>query len=280
MQLVTLGPSHTRAVLDFLGREPIESVYLRGLIQRIGLVIGDRRGRFVGARRSDGALVGMMLLSPLVVPFTPEAEVAGEMGREAVRSRIAIRNIVGRRETVSALWAAMGEQRPPARLIRDRQPVYWVDRDCFRPAGLPADVRRAGFDDLDLVVEQGAAMMLEEVEEDPLVDRPIEYRRFVRERIARGDEFVWTDEEGLCFKCNVSSRTPDLAQIEGVFTPRERRRQGLALRGMSTLCARLLREIPRLSLYVNDFNVGAIRLYERLGFQRAFDCQSIFLSPE
>jgi predicted GNAT family acetyltransferase len=49
---------------------------------------------------------------------------------------------------------------------------------------------------------------------------------------------------------------------------------------MSTLCARLLNEIPRLSLYVNDFNVGAIRLYERLGFQRAFDHQSIFLSPE
>jgi predicted GNAT family acetyltransferase len=119
-------------------------------------------------------------------------------------------------------------------------------------------------------------MMLEEVEEDPLLSRPEQYRSFVRDRILRGDEFLWTDEHGFCFKCNLSSRTPDVAQIEGVYTPPDRRRMGFASRGLSEVCHRLLKRIPRLSLYVNDFNKAAILLYERLGFTRVGEYQSIF----
>jgi ribosomal protein S18 acetylase RimI-like enzyme len=275
-----LRAEHTREVLDYLMRDPVESVFLRGLILRIGIVLGNHRGRFVGIRDRAGQLSGVMLLSPLVVPFATVPGVATAMGDEVTRSGIPTRNIVGRREIVQELWAGMGAGRPRPRLIRDRQPVYCIARAEFRTLGSAADMRRATLRDLDVVVESGAAMMREEVEEDPLAERPDEYRHFVRDRVLRGDEYVWIDENGLCFKCNVSSRTPDIAQIEGVFTPPARRRRGFASRGLSTLCARLLRDVPRLCLYVNDFNAGAIKLYERLGFKSTFDYQSIFFPPD
>jgi predicted GNAT family acetyltransferase len=52
---------------------------------------------------------------------------------------------------------------------------------------------------------------------------------------------------------------------------------GHAPRGMSEICNRLLDEHPTLCLYVNDFNTAATALYERLGFARVGEFQSIFL---
>ena len=274
-----LKPKHTLETLAFLEQEPIETVFLRGLIRRLGLALDERQGRYLGTRGADEALSGVLLMSRLVVPCVSSPDVARTFGEEVSRSELPIRNIVGRRETVMHLWEAMANRRPQPRLIRDRQPVYWLREDEFQPVEHVAGLRRASLRDLDLVVTSGAAMMLEEVEEDPLAERPDEYRRFVRDRVLRGDEYVWIDREGLCFKCNVSSRTRDAAQIEGVYTPPARRRQGFALKGMSSLCRRLLREIPCLCLYVNDFNRPAIRLYEQLGFQHSIDFQSLFFPP-
>ncbi len=273
--LMVLSRGETDRVLAYLLSEPIESVFLRGLILRAGLAFGRRYGCFVAYRRGDGDLGGVMLMSTLVVPFVTDPAAIDSFAEALRDSPYPIRNIVGRRDTVEALWAAMRPWRRKPRLLRTSQPVYVVDRSTLRYSPAPR-LRTASLADLDLLVRAGAAMMVEEVEEDPLRSRPEQYRAFVRDRILRGDELLWVDEQGLCFKCNVSSRTPEAAQIEGVYTPVERRRRGFASRGLSEVCFRLLREIPRLSLYVNDFNQPAISLYERLGFYRTSEFQSIF----
>jgi hypothetical protein len=275
--LTALSRDETDRVLAYLLREPIESVFLRGLILRTGLALGRRYGCFLAHRSLDGGLGGILLMSTLVVPFVTDPAAIPVFAEALRESPYPIRNIVGRRDTVAALWEAMHPWPRQPRLIRHTQPVYVVDRASLRYLPAPR-LRVASLGDLDLLVQAGAAMMIEEVEEDPLDQRPELYRSYVRDRILRGDEFLWMDELGLCFKCNVSSRTPEAAQIEGVFTPHERRRQGFAARGLSEVCRRLLREIPRLCLYVNDFNLPAIRLYERLGFYRTSEYQSIFFA--
>ncbi len=272
-----LRPRDAREALDLLSRDPVESVYLRSVLLRAGLDNhGDRQPGFFGFRE-DGALSGVLLKSPLVVPFAVSGAAARAFGSDLARSAVEIRNIVGRRQTVAALWQAMDAGRPEPRLLRDRQPVYRLDRQSF-VAQEPAPLRRARTSDLNSVVVAGSAMMREEVLEDPLSERPEDYMRYVRDRVMRGDEFVWLDGEGLCFKCSVGSRTPDVAQLEGVYTPPHRRGQGLATRGLAACCALLLRDVPTLCLYVNDFNVAAIKLYERLGFHHVFDYQSIFMA--
>jgi len=275
--LTVLRHDETEEVLAYLARDPIESVFLRGLILRTGLDLGRRHGCFVAYRGANNRLGGVMLMSTLVVPFVTTSKAAPALADALSSSPFALRNIVGRRETVEALWDAMQPWRPNPRLLRQSQPVYLVNRATLRYRPAPA-LRRASLSDLDLLVESGAAMMIEEVEENPLASRPELYRSFVRDRILRGDEYLWTDELGLCFKCNLSSRTPEVAQIEGVFTPPGRRRQGFATRGLSEVCHRLLDHVPCLCLYVNDFNQAAIDLYQGLGFERTFEYQSIFFS--
>ncbi len=273
--LTVLRHSQTDEVLAYLASDPVESVFLRGLILRTGLDLGLRHGCFVAYRSPAGALGGVMLMSTLVVPFVTMPKAVPQLAEALISSTYTVRNIVGRRKTVEALWDAMQPWRARPRLYRQSQPVYLVNRDTLRYTPAPA-VRRASLADLEILVQSGAAMNIEEVEEDPLATRPDLYRSFVRDRILRGDEFLWTDDQGICFKCNVSSRTPEVAQIEGVYTPPERRRQGFATRGLSEVCRRLLAHTGALSLYVNDFNRGAIALYERLGFERTFEYQSIF----
>lgn len=273
--LTVLKHDETGEVLAYLGRDPIESVFLRGLILRTGLALGRRHGCFVAYRDQAGRLGGILLMSTLVVPFVTKSEAVPALAETLASSPYPLRNIVGRRETVEALWDAMQPWRSRPRLYRRSQPVYVMTRGTLCHFLAP-QVRRASLSDLDLLIQSGAAMMIEEVEENPLATRPDLYRSFVRDRILRGDEFLWTDEQGLCFKCNLSSRTPEVAQIEGVYTPPARRRQSLATRGLSEVCHRLLGETPCLSLYVNDFNGAAIALYERLGFERTFEYQSIF----
>jgi ribosomal protein S18 acetylase RimI-like enzyme len=275
--LATLRRDETNEVLAYLAQEPIETVFLRGLIIRAGLDLGRQHGRFMAYRGPHGELGGVVLLSSLVVPYVTAPEAPAAMAELLRRSPYPIRNLVGRRKTVEAIWAATGPWRPQPRLVRSSQPVYCVGRDSHRHFPAP-ELRLAQLEDLDLLVRAGAAMMIEEVEEDPLQTRPDQYRSFVRDRILRGEEFIWTDSEGLRFKCSVSSRTPEAAQIEGVFTPAPRRQQGYARLGLSETCHRLLAQVPSLTLYVNDFNVPAIRLYERLGFKRIGEYQSLFFA--
>ncbi|MGD8393943.1 MAG: GNAT family N-acetyltransferase [Candidatus Eiseniibacteriota bacterium] len=273
-----LRHDHTREILRLLERDPVESVFLRSVIMRLGVELHGRHAQLLGARSSTGTVAGVLLLSSLVVPFALNRDVARAFGQFIVESGAQVRNIVGRRETVQGLREGMRHHGTQHRLLRDRQLVYVLERECFRSCG-EAALRRATLSDLGLVVAASAAMMKEEVEEDPLAERPAEFRWFIRDRIVRGDEYLWCDDDGVCFRCNLSARTPDLAQIEGVYTPPERRRAGLATRGLSALCGRLLQDTPRLCLYVNDFNHGAIRLYERLGFRHVFDFQSVFYPP-
>jgi uncharacterized protein len=273
--LVALRRDEKAEVLAYMAQDPIETVFLRGLILRTGLDLGRQQGRFLAYRLPNGDLGGVILLSSLVVPYATDPEAPAAMADVIRRSPYVIRNLVGRRETVEALWAATGSWRPVPRLVRVSQPVYKLDRGALHHFPAP-DLRPAFFGDLELLVEAGAAMMIEEVEEDPLQTRPDQYRSFVRDRVLRGEEFVWVDAEGLRFKCNVSSRTPEAAQIEGVFTPKPRRRQGYAKHGLSEVCHRLLKVVPTLTLYVNDFNTPAIALYEHLGFERIGEYQSLF----
>ena len=130
---------------------------------------------------------------------------------------------------------------------------------------------------MTLVYESGARLRAEELEEDPREADPAGYRRRVEEECRDGHTYLWKDAAGLCFRASVSALTSDAAQISGVYTPPERRNRGLARRGLSELCARLLERSRAACLFVNDFNGSAIALYRRVGFvDRAAWCSYFY----
>ena len=76
--LANLGRDQMVEVLTYLAQDPIETVFLRGLILRAGLDLGRQHGRFMAYREPNGELGGVILVSSLVVPYAtaPEAPVA------------------------------------------------------------------------------------------------------------------------------------------------------------------------------------------------------------
>ena len=84
--------------------------------------------------------------------------------------------------------------------------------------------------------------------------------------IAEGLWWVATAGRRLCFFCHVGPSSSHTVQLQGVWTPPQFRRRGLASDALTQICVALLENYPTVSLYVNDFNEAAIALYRKLGF--------------
>jgi predicted GNAT family acetyltransferase len=72
----------------------------------------------------------------------------------------------------------------------------------------------------------------------------------------------------IAAKCEFSAVTDESAQLMGVWTHPSFRRRGLAADTLREVCGHLFRQGKRVTLFVNDFNLPAIALYESLGFER------------
>jgi uncharacterized protein len=185
-----------------------------------------------------------------------------------VRKHRGLRSFVGPKEIVDGLWARVRNWHPQPAIVRSVQPLYVLAREALKDAGRDVDVRRARPDEAELVAENSGAMILGELGYDPRANRA-GFVNSVRRAIGHGVWWVWVDGGVLRFQLNVGPRTTSTAQLQGVWTPPEQRGHGYASLALAAVARRLFTTETTLSLYVNDFNVPAIALYERLGFTRA-----------
>jgi hypothetical protein len=153
----------------------------------------------------------------------------------------------------------------PPTVVRLAQPVY-VLNDLPRPANLDA-VRYSTPADLEQLVPACAAMHMEEVGIDPLTRDAAGYRQRIRELILRKRSLILVESGTIVSKAEYSAVTPYTVQLMGVWTHPGHRRRGYARRAMTEICGHILSQRKRPSLFVNDFNVAAVRLYESLGFR-------------
>jgi predicted GNAT family acetyltransferase len=89
----------------------------------------------------------------------------------------------------------------------------------------------------------------------------------LQEGVYRG---VWEGRE-LIAAAGTHLVVPDqgVGAIGNVYTRRDRRGRGLARRVTSAVAAELLRrQIPTVALNVHQDNLTALRIYEKLGFER------------
>jgi hypothetical protein len=165
--------------------------------------------------------------------------------------------------------------RAPA-IVRERQPLYALWPQGLQPID-DADVRPARDDEVAVVAEGSAQMILGELGYDPRAARST-FLAGVRQAIEQGLWWVWEVDGEVRFQCNVGARTPLTAQIQGVWTPPRLRGHGYATGGLAAISRRLLETYPTVSLYVNDFNAGAIALYDRIGFARVGELATYLFS--
>ncbi|HVN69748.1 MAG TPA: GNAT family N-acetyltransferase [Candidatus Binatia bacterium] len=265
--IAQLSRSNEASALEYLSREPILNVFLDYVI------VHDTPARKNVAVVLDGDRVDGVIHSGRSLVVAAEPRAIGELA-EYLRRRRGERMIVGPRDQVRALWERMREWHDPPRLVRDRQLVMAVDRASLRPYERLTEVRYARIDESNAIADGSAEMVRQELDYDPRRGAP-EFRAGIRQMIERRLWWVGTAEGRICFLCNIGPWSEKTIQLQGIWTPPELRGRGLATASLAAICDRLLEVAPVISLYVNDFNDTAIALYDRVGFDRTGEFQTL-----
>ena len=95
------------------------------------------------------------------------------------------------------------------------------------------------------------------------------YRARVTELLNAGRAFARFDAQGQVeFKAEIGVLGPATAQLQGVWVRPDLRGRGIATAALAAVLADALDLAPSVSLYVNDYNTAARRLYDRLGMRQ------------
>jgi GNAT superfamily N-acetyltransferase len=253
-----LNASDYAALARLLERDPLPTVYMRSEM-RLNPAMANWWG--VGG---GGELRAAFLGGPLVVPWIPDPGDAPALVG-ALHQQGLPRMLVGPATSVRALATALTPWRTPVE-ARDPQPLLIVDRV---PAGGTGPLRRGIRADLGVLTEAAAAMHREEMGVDPMAVDSAGWRSRMTGLVDRGWSYIWREGDEVLFKAELSGWTPEAVQIQGVWTSPRWRGRGVGSAGMTSLCAILLRDVPVCSLYVNNYNAVALRMYHRLGFRQA-----------
>ncbi|MBV8364598.1 MAG: GNAT family N-acetyltransferase [Candidatus Eremiobacteraeota bacterium] len=254
-----IGPQDEAAARTFLAAAPYENVYLDWLLRQRPAA----RERMYAFRNSGRSIRGVaffgrqtVLAADSLDAITAFADLARDFEGE--------RMIVAPREIAHQYWSRIHHWHRPARLVRDRQPVFVLSKaPDIRDSNVI--VRHAKPSEAGEVARNSAAMIEQELGYDPRRSAG-DFFDNVDHMIAQDLWWVATSDEELCFFCHVGPSSSHTVQLQGVWTPPNLRRRGLAAQALAQICARLLHEYPSVSLYVNDFNEAAIALYRKLGF--------------
>ncbi len=182
--LRVLGVADLPAALEHLAADPVSNVFVASRIEaaldhswRLG---GELWGYGQGRRWS-----GLCYSGANLVPDTADPVALAAFAERARRRGRRCSSIVGPREQVLSLWAALEDAWGPAREVRDDQPVMvmGVDPTCDGDS----EVRPVREDELDILLPACIDMFTEEVGVSPVAsgDGSL-YRARVRELVLAG----------------------------------------------------------------------------------------------
>jgi uncharacterized protein len=261
-----LGETERGAVERFLDRDPYGAAQVAERVAARGLSWWRADGRIYGygARRHLESLCWFGAhLTPVLAGPAAVAAFADMMLGEAR----ACSSIVGRADAVLGLWERLAPRWGPARDVRPNQPLLVADAT---PTIAPdPGVRLLRPDEIDLLYPAAVAMYTEEVGVSPLLDDGGRgYRARVSELVRSRRAYARIAGGEVVFKAELAVVTAHTAQVQGVWMAPAWRGRGLAGPAMAAVVRDVLRRVaPTVSLYVNDYNVPARRVYARCGFR-------------
>lgn len=267
--LRALGEDDVKNAIAFLQRDPLINVYL---ISRLFEEHSAAVAQIYVVRYNRDIVLLASLATNIVLAADPAErpdvlDSAIAMIAERIVARmIPVRAIISPANLVEKLWLRLRTRLDPPTVVRMNQPVYSIRRRFDFPDLTEARYATAG--DLEQLVPACAAMHKEEVGIDPLERDAAGYRERIHELIDRRRAIVHVQDGLIASKCEFSAMSEDAVQLMGVWTHPQFRRRGLAKETLREVCGHLFRRGKNITLFVNDFNLPAIGLYESLGFQR------------
>lgn len=265
VRLRTLGPQDIDPLQEFLAQRPAENLFFASRVAQFGL---DQRslGRVHGFER-DGVLTAACLDGGTLFPagVDPEAipHFVGAIGR--VRSCASILgNCIMALGVHLGLSTRFGGGWRRIVNVRRRQPLM-VLTGPPRVAPDPR-VRQLGMRDFESYLAASVAMYTDEIGTSPFKYGP-GYGSFVRSRLELGDAWGVVENGRVIFKADIGPRFGNQTQLQGVWLDPALRGQGRSAALLAGMLLQAQQRFPIISLYVNDYNLPAIRVYARLGFR-------------
>jgi predicted GNAT family acetyltransferase len=162
--------------------------------------------------------------------------------------------------------------------VRRRQPLLVLDR-ADSPAHGDPRVRAITHREVDAYLPAAAAMFTEELGVSPYrATTAGDYRRRVTGLIAAGRAFGVVDDDGsVLFKADIGAVSAHTCQVQGVWVRPDLRGRGLGGSALAVVLRHALTLAPTVSLYVNDFNTAARRMYARLGMRQVATLSTVLL---
>lgn len=262
-----LSPGDERALVALLLARPADNALLLGQIARGALaeeaIAGPVLGWFEDERLTAAACIGSNL-----VPSHDVSEAAAQaFARFARESPWLIRVVVGPDAAVARLLTALALPEHAFALVRSGQVLLEVDRRRLDRGARSVELRPAQPHELDHLMAIDLAMAREELGIDPFSSDIVGFRKGWERRIQEWRAWVTGPVGGpIHFKVDQAAVSDHGVQLAGVYTAPSHRRRGLAHRAIGEMCHLLLREVPRVNLYVNADNEAALGLYRGLGF--------------
>jgi len=183
--------------------------------------------------------------------------------------------VVGPRAAVDALWASW---RPSAEVVRAHDQHLYVC-DAVRELSTPPGFRLARPAEWPTIAALSAAMEAEDTGRHPLRDDADAFIETIRSRIAREATWVIDRGEGLVFVLHAGTRSALGAQIGGTFVPPAARGQGLATAGVRATTSALLRDVPVVTLHVDERNTPAVRTYQAANYRAYAPMRLLVTAP-
>lgn len=288
-----LSRAHHQPVRRFLERDVVSNLFALSWLENYGIV-PSKPGVFhyqgVFDERGELSAVSLVIADRLVLFDATDAESLERLAKHYADKMYHFHHVVSVRTLVDMFWDTYSDHSTLPQLrarLHSPQCMYvltrarwqtWTQAQHFEPTPL----REARITEVDPVYFASATMHREETFEDPLKENPEVFRHHVRHRIEMGRTFVWMDHwNRLAFKADLSAQSRYGVQLSGVFTQPTFRNQGIATRAMASLCHILMhRGVPRITLYVNQDNTAARRVYEKIGFEYHDQYKTIFVSKQ
>ena len=267
--LRALSEEDIRNAVAFLQRDPMINVYL---ISRLLEERSAAATQIYVVRHNRDIVLLASLATNIVLAADPGENPAvldsaiAMIAERIVARMLPVRAIISPAALVEKLWQRLRMRIDPPTVVRMNQPVYSIRRRFDFPELTKA--RYATVEDLDQLVPACAAMHKEEVGIDPLERDSAGYRERIRELIDRKRAIVRVENGLIAAKCEFSAVSDDAVQLMGVWTHPQFRRRGWSRATLREVCGHLFRRGKNVTLFVNDFNLPAVNLYESIGFQR------------
>lgn len=268
-----LGVRDIGRVLDAFDSDPVASCMVAARVQEFGLEPRSFQGELWSCGGPDESLC---YSGANLVPLRGNRDDLRAFADRASRRPRICSSVVGRRELALPLWDLLSPTWGPARELRGDQPLLAITE----PSPVRADplVRQVRMDELDRYLTAAIAMFIEEVGIDPRVgDGGRAYRRRVGNLIASGRAWARFEDGQVVFKAEIGSMSRSAGQIQGVWVHPERRGHGLGTVGTAAVSNVVVHSGRTASLYVNNFNTPARRVYERIGFRQIATFATVLL---